>query len=473
MADYYRSRRALSAGSIFFIVFFLLVSIGLGYFFYVDQGLFWDYSLYIFIPAVVINLILMIFYFVKRNISGYVFLLFFLIFLTLTVLSSFIGPFALINSARDSYEKNAYISAISNYEEILEKYPSSRYSLEASENIAHAHYLNNDYEDAIIYFEKAAEDGVIDGESLEIKKILADSNLKLAEYHVKQKDLAIASGYYLKTVTQLEDIIEKYPDTNDAFIASYKIPEYLYRAAFTASSADLWKKASVILEDAIEDYPESEYLQQLKDLLFYNILRNANYLKSNGENRESIEVFLKIFDLEEQLRTEKQSDINYYKKYLFENISAGTLVQLANEMYYSAEYSKAMFIYDFILENHPNYESTVLEKVIISRINIIQENTYEMIMESDPVGSFASEETSKVIIENRTEYDLTQYMSGPEHRLIKLEKNSKTEIEIVSGSYRIAAELDNPDLYPFYGEMTYEEGNIYRHVYEIQVEESG
>ena len=270
----------------------------------------------------------------------------------------------------------------------------------------------------------------------------------------------------------LEDMIEKYPDTNDAFIASYKIPEYLYKAASLASSANLWEKASEILEDAIEDYPESEYLQQLKDLLFYNILRNANFLKSNGENRESMEVFLNIFDLEEQLRKEKQSDINYYKKYLFENTPASTLVQLANEMYYSAEYTKALFLYDYILEKYPDYENTVLEKVIQSRINSIQEKTYEMILESDPVGSFASEETSKVIIENRTEYDLIQYMSGPEYRLVKLEKNSETEIEIISGAYRIAAELDNPDLYPFYGEITYEEGNIYRHVYEIQEEES-
>ena len=143
MADYYRSRRALSAGSIFFIVFFLLASIGLGYFFYIDQGLFWDYSLYVFIPAVVISLILMIFYFVRRNVSAYVFLLFFLIFLTLTILSSFIGPFALINSARDNYENDDYVSAIRDYEEILEKYPSSRHALEASDNIAYAHYLNN------------------------------------------------------------------------------------------------------------------------------------------------------------------------------------------------------------------------------------------------------------------------------------------------------------------------------------------
>jgi tetratricopeptide (TPR) repeat protein len=472
MADFYRSRRALSAGSLFFIVFFLLAFIALGYFFYIDQGRFWDYSLYIFIPAVVVSLILMIFYFVKRSVSGYVFLLFFLIFLTLTILSSFIGPFALINSARDSYENSDYSSAISDYEEILEKYPASRYALEASENIAQAYYLNGDHENAIKYFQRAVEDGIVDGESIEIIKILADSNLKLAEHYFDQKEFAAAAEYYLKTVVDLEEITEKYPDTNDAFIASYKIPEYLYQAASSAGSANLWEKSKEILEDAIKDYPESEYLNQLKDLLFYNILRHANLLKSNDENRESLEVFLEIFDLDEQLRTEKQSDISYYRRYLFENTPSGTLVQLANEMYYSAEYEKAMFIYDYILENFPDYENTILENVIEARIKIIQKDIHEMIVESDPVGSFASEETSKVIIENRTDYDLTQYISGPEYRLIRVEKNSKTEIEISSGSYRIAAELDNPDMYPFYGEITYEEGNIYRQVYELKEEES-
>ena len=468
MADFYRSRRTISAGSVFFIVFFLLACIAIGYFFYIDQGRFWDYSLFIFIPLVVICLVLMIFYFVKRSVSGYIFLLFFVIFVTLIILSSFIGPFALINSAGESYKSGQYNSAISDYREILDRYPNSRHALEASEKIARAHYLNGDYIEAVEYFQKAIEKGAIDAGSIETKNTLAEINLKLAEYYQEQKDFENALKYYLGTVRYLEEIIENFPDTNDAFIAGYKIPEYLYRAASNASSAGLWEKSNEILEQAIEDYPESEYVKQLKDLLFYNILRNANELKDSGENKKSIEVFIRIFELEDQLIKEKQADIDYYKKYLFETTPAGILVQLANEMYYSAEYDKAMFIYEYILENHPDYENAILENVIDTRIRIIQKNIHETIVENEPAGSFAGEETAKVTVENRTEYALTQYMSGPEYRRITLEKNSKAEIEIASGSYRIAAEMDNPDMNTFYGEITYEAGKIYRQVYELE-----
>ena len=93
----YSSRKSVSGGSIVFTVLFFLVFIGAGYLFFIDKGKFWDYLPFICIPSLVITLILLIFYFIKRNSSGYIFTIFFLIFLSGMILSSIFGPFALIN----------------------------------------------------------------------------------------------------------------------------------------------------------------------------------------------------------------------------------------------------------------------------------------------------------------------------------------------------------------------------------------
>ena len=73
-----------------------------------------------------------------------------------------------------------------------------------------------------------------------------------------------------------------------------------------------------------------------------------------------------------------------------------------------------------------------------------------------------------MIIENNTEFDLTVYLKGTEYKIIKVEKNSTSdEIEISAGTYESALELTSPDILPYYGEVTYEEGQKYREEYPI------
>ncbi|GAH66879.1 unnamed protein product, partial [marine sediment metagenome] len=66
------------------------------------------------------------------------------------------------------------------------------------------------------------------------------------------------------------------------------------------------------------------------------------------------------------------------------------------------------------------------------------------------------------------EFDLTVYLKGPEYKIIKVEKNSTSdEIKINAGTYEAASELSNADILPYYGEVTYEEGQKYREKYPI------
>ena len=119
----YSNRKSVSGGSIVFIVLFFLIFIGVGYLFFIDKGKFWDYLPFICIPSLVITLILLIFYFIKRNSSGYIFTIFFLIFLTGMILSSIFGPFALVNSATEEYSVKNYKEAITDYKKILDDLP--------------------------------------------------------------------------------------------------------------------------------------------------------------------------------------------------------------------------------------------------------------------------------------------------------------------------------------------------------------
>ena len=56
----YRRRARIDAGSIFFIVIFLMASAVIGYFAFTDKGKFWDILPFICIPVIIISLILVV-----------------------------------------------------------------------------------------------------------------------------------------------------------------------------------------------------------------------------------------------------------------------------------------------------------------------------------------------------------------------------------------------------------------------------
>ncbi len=296
----YKSRKKVGAGSIFFIVLFIIVFIGIGYLFFIDKGRFWDILPIVCIPSAVITLILIIFYFVKRSTSGYVFLLFFIIFLAGIILSSFFGPFALYHSAQDSFENKKYSEAITNYKTIVVSYPNSRYSDDSLKNLAYSYYLNQDYENTIIYFKKAIENKILNEQDLEIEKIFADSYIKIAEDNFEKQKYEISGENYLNAVEHLDKIKQQFPDTNDAFIATYKIPEYLYKAATCFNNLKNWEKTEQILNNIITNYNESDFSQKAKELLFNTYISKSSQLKDNKDYEESIAEFLKIFDLDEE-----------------------------------------------------------------------------------------------------------------------------------------------------------------------------
>jgi TolA-binding protein len=466
----YSSRKSVSGGSIVFTILFFLIFIGAGYLLFVDKGKFWDYLPFICIPSLIITLILLIFYFIKRNSSGYIFTIFFIVFLSGMILSGIFGPFALINSATESYSSKQYQDAITNYKKILDTYPNSRYSKEALVNISKSYYLNENYSEAVYYYEKSISDKSMDGETLDIKKIFADSYLNLGDSSYDAKEFSKAGQYYQKSVTYFEEILQKYPETNDAFIAKYKIPEYLFKTADCLKNEKNWEGSSAILEKIIDKYPESDFSLKSYEALFTIHISKALDIRENGQYRDSVIEFFKIYDLGGDLSEMDKSETERSQNSLLAGIPPNILIQAANDFYKLAEYKKSLLVYDYLLVNYPENEFMVSDNLVNIKINTIGEKPYDSIPEITAAGSFAKNGKSRITLDNRTEFNLTVYLGGPENRIVRLEKNTKTEVEIIAGAYKIVTEIQNPENSLLYGETSFEDGKKYRDVYALAAE---
>lgn len=463
----YRRKYRIGPGSIFFMIVFILITIGMGYLFYMDKGNFWDMLPFVCIPAIIISLILTIFNFTRRTRGSSFFVVFFILSLTGLILSNFFGPSALKNKAEKSFDNKDYSQSINYYNTLLNNYPNSKLTDNALEKISYAYYYNSDYTEAITYFKKAIDSEIVSDNDLEIKEIFEDCYSKLAQYYYNNEKYSQSAESYLNAVEVLEDIKSNFPDTNEAFIAIYKIPEYLYKAALNFNKTKDWEKSIEALENIINNYNDSDYFNDASSLLSKTYINEAAELVSNHNYIEGAEEFLKILDLN-ALDYSYDNIKDYEKMKIFSNIPSGTLKNIARDKYNSGSYKKASFLYEIIVEYNPELEEEINPLLIDSKLKLIASSTYNSLSPAVPERKFWGPEKSILIIENNTEFDLTVYLKGPEYKIIKVEKNSTSdEIEISAGTYEAASELTSPDILPYYGTVSYEEGRKYRVKYPI------
>lgn len=462
----YRRRSRIDTGSIFFIILFMLVSAAIGYLACTDRGKFWDTLPFVCIPVIIISLILVIVNSIRRTRGSTFFILFFLLSVSGLILFNFFGPFALINNAERSFDNKNYEESINHYRMILDNYPTSHYASTALENISFAYLSNKNYEEAINSFNKAIDMEVFSNDDLEIKKVLEECYIKSADKYYENKEYASSAENYLKAVTMLEDIKNNFPDTNEAFISAYKIPEYLYKAALGFNKVGNWDKSIECLEIIVRDYGESKYFYDASYLLSDTYIEKSIELIRSNNYREGVEKFLKILDLDAIGHI--YNSINDYQKWtIFSNISPGTLREIAEDNYSSGAYKKSLFVCEIIIEYNPQIEEEINPLLINSKLKLISSSDYNLLEQPAPVRRFWGPERSILVIENGTEFDLTVYLKGPEYRVIEVGKNSILEVEITSGSYKTALDSDNTDILPYYGEIIYEEGQKYLEEYSI------
>ncbi len=267
-----------------------------------------------------------------------------------------------------------------------------------------------------------------------------------------------------------EQILQKYPETNDAFIAKYKIPEYLFKAADCLKNEKNWEGSAAILKNIIDKYPESDFSLKSYKVLFDIYISKALDIKENGEYRKSVIEFFKIYDLGDDLLDLVQSEIKYSQNNLLAGIPPNILIQAANDFYKLAEYKKSLMVYDYLLANYPENEFMVTDNLVNIKIRTISEKPYDSIPEFTAAGSFAKNGNSRITLDNRTEFNLTVYLGGAENRIARLEKKTKTEVEIIAGDYKIVVEIQNPENSLLYGETSFEDGKKYKDVYTLTAE---
>jgi len=466
----YRSRRSIGAGSIFFIVLFILVIIGGGYLFFLDKGRFWDILPIICIPAAVISLILIIVYLVRKNVSGYVFIMFFFIFLTGITLSSLFGPFALNRSAKDNFDNKIYDASIKEFKSIVENYPNSRYANDSLKSLAYSYYLNGNFEDSIFYFKKAIDENVVGNTDLEVKKIFIDSFIKIGDKYFEQKEYGEAGKNYLDAVAYYREIKQNFPDSNDAFIAEYKIPEYLYKAATSFNYAKDYTKALELSDEIAVNYTESDYYEKATELMINSRIREAMSLKEEKDYKNAIVEFLKILDLKKETQDKYGYTINYQTKSFFPGIPVYIINETANEFYIQNSYVKALFLYDILIGQSPDLEANSTPAIVTCKINLTKNADFEQLVPSEPSGYFSKKGYSKITIENKTVFKISVYLSGFQYKIIKLDKEEKTEIELQSGDYEIVVEFEAENRLPLYGKNTYAENKKYKEVFKLAEE---
>ena len=461
----YRKRGRLGAGSIFFMVLFIISTIVLGILLYLDKGRFWDILPLVSIPILVISLALIIFNFVRRTSAGYLFIFFFLIFLCGLLLSSLFGPFAINRKAQMSFNEEKYTDSIIQYSILLENYPNSRFAGGALKNISLAYYNSGQYVEAVKSFDESIGQALYSYDELEIKNIYIESHQKIAENNYNNGSYLISSEHYLKAVDALEDLINTYPETNEAFIAAYKIPEFLFNAATSYLRMEDYEQEIKVFENLVENYVDSDYHTGASSLLFTAYTNNAVRLVDEKKYSEGIEELLKTFDID--------GGNGYFKVYgykkdeIFYDVPVATTKNIAGNLLRAGEYEKALFLYEALMEYYPGTGSGITADLVKSKLGVVAGASYTEIEQTDPERRINNPENCIIIIENNTSYSLTLYIGGPEYKIVNIITDSELEIEIKPGEYEVAAELVHSNILPYYGMIIYEENLKYREIYSI------
>ena len=465
----YNKRRKTGPGSILFLVLFACSLIGLGIISYLDKGRFWDMLPYFCIPIIVLSLILAIFNLARHSSIGFLFIFFFIIFAMGLVLSSIFGPSALRREAARSYESKDYSMAISSYGMILDRYPDSRHAPEALKNISFAYYYDNQNIKALSSFDEAISTLIIDPEELQVKQMLSDIYFRLAESHAGNKEYGPAAHDYLSSVDLLKQIRTGFPDTNEAFIAVYKIPQYLYHASQNYNKSKNWEGSVVVLEEIISEYPESDFYKNAADAIGDAYLEHASELGSRSEYEDAISWFIKYLEtdpvpLRNFLLDRKIGQI-------FEDAPPRLIREFADSQYYGGDYQSAVFLYTILVEFNPGYMEEITPFLVDSKISLAMSSPHNETLQPKAGRYIEMEGASMLVFKNNTDFLVALYLKGAGSYILNIEAGQSAEIEVGSGEYELLVEFDTDDLLPFLGSRLYDEKRTYTEVFETEKQE--
>jgi len=455
----YKKRNKLGFGSIILIILFVLAIIGQAVLYFINKGKFWDILPIASIVIIVLSLIFAIFNMARRAEGGFVFIIFFIIFLGGLVLSSLYGPFALNNNAQKAVDGGNYSAAIKNYTEIIDKYSTSKYYNTALKSIADNFNKIGDSENTIKYLSLAIEKKITDPESIEAKRMYSDSYSKIAEKAYESADYNNASINFMLAINVLKEIYKNFPNSDEAFISTYKIPQYLYKAADSYKKIENFNQSIEILKELIRDYPESDSAKQSGDMIFNSYFEDAMLLIEGSKYKEALDEY--FVALEYASSDGSVFSSGPYDTQIFSKIPEVTLLEYAAGLSSAGKQETALNIFNFMLNRYPEMSQSINPYYAVCKIAIISKTNFEKLPKIAGPSKIKNPGNFVLSLINKTEKEYIFYFSGSGEGVFVLPAKGKLDITLPMGSCEIAVESSDgtPPLY--YGQSGFEENKRY------------
>ena len=458
MYDYSR-RNKLGLGSILLIILFIFTIISLTIFFFINKGKFWDILPIASIIIIILSLIFAIFNMARRADGGFIFILFFIIFLASLVISSIFGPFALTRTAQKALDSGDYSTAINNYNEIIANFSTSRYYENSLKEITFAYQKINDYENTIKYINLSIEQNILDKGSLEIKNIQGEAYAKIAQNAYDEKNYEKSSVNFILAINIFKEIIKEFPDSDEAFILSYKIPDYLFKAASSHINTGGYSQGIDLLNEIIEQHPESELIFKAKKLVFDSYMKEISALIAAGSYQDALEEYMLARDI--ALKNATGISVDVHNEQIYSKIPLEVLSEYAVSLSIEKKYEEALTVFDYILLNYPDNSEKIIKYYTLCKTEIIRQENFLPLPEI--FFGFNMKDKDSVLLEitNRSESFINVYFSGNSGSAYKINPKTKANIVIAADSYKIAAEYEDAPQIKYYGEFVFEAGKKY------------
>ncbi len=455
----YKKKRRTGPVSILFIVLFLLSAAILAYLWYTDKGIFWDHLPIASMVIVFFSLVFAIFNFIRRNAAGFIFILFFIVFVAGVVISGLFGPFASNLRAENYYKDGLYAEAIGEYLKITEEYPTSKYYENAIKNLPFAYYEVDDLDQAFLYLKKAEEKELITAD-LKVKDIYIESYLRLAERHTAQSQYRLAAGYYMEAMDLYRQIQKEYPGSDQAFIAETKIPELAFLAGTSFWKVPDWDRSIDLFTEVIDKKPGLDLAEKASEMLFVSHVNKALEHKNDLKYSEAAVEFLNIM---ETFTSQKDSyRVSHYREVILSDIPRYHLDNIAYDFFRETEYGKAAYLYRAIIDFNPENAEEYIPLLSKSKIEYAKTIRFrDLAFDGDPSAIYIPE-TSILEIENSSTNSATLYLVGPQEGMVFIFGESTSATELAPGTYQAVLELDKEESAPFFGNLILEERNRYR-----------
>ncbi|MDD3520403.1 MAG: tetratricopeptide repeat protein [Actinomycetota bacterium] len=466
----YTRKSKLGLGSILLIILFIFTIIGLAILFFLNKGKFWDFLPIASIAAIIISLIFAIFNMAKRAEGGFIFILFFIIFLAGLVMSSILGPFALSRNAQKAIDSGDYNTAIDNYNEIISNYPTSRYYDDSLKEITSAYQKTDDYENTIKYINLAVEQNILDMGNLEVKNALGESYAKIAEKAYEEKNYEKSAVNFVLAINIFNEITSEFPSSDETFILSYKIPDYLYKAANSHANTGSYLQSIDLLNEIIEKYPDSDNISKAKNLLFDSYIKEIHSLIEDAKYKEALDEYL----LAKSIASENNIavSINIYDENIYSKIPSGVLSEYAISLTLDKKYEDALHIFDYIFLNYSDTSEKITRYYSVCKIEIIKNTSFLPIPDIVYRFNIRDEVNFQLDISNNTDSVINIYFLGDTGKRYQINPKTKAEIVIAADLYEMAVEYSDNVEIKHYGEFIFETGKRYSQIFNIIVEEN-